>query len=337
VRNDLARTIDVIRHELVPSWNEAHGERLLTRIGGVRARRRLTRVAGSCALRLGFVLAVVVGSEAAGSRLAAAQVHGAAPPPSAAAAVGEAQRLALADGSIAVLGSASARLDVLRDEPAHIELALRVGSARFEVVPNEARSFVVTADPIRVVVVGTIFEVERDDAHIRIAVREGAVRVETPSELHHVGAGGSFWLDLPAATTAQPAEPTTPEVALDPDALLEAADAARLNQQPKAAVAYLRRLLREHTTSSVAPLAGFTLGRVLLESLGQPSEAAAAFALARRQAPQGSLAQDALAREVEALSKAGRSREAYERAQSYVQQYPTGRRLRAVRLFGGLE
>jgi transmembrane sensor len=280
---------------------------------------------------------VVVGSEAAGSRLVAAQVHGAAPAPTAAAAI-EGQRLALADGSIAVLGSASARLDVLHDEPAHIELALRVGSARFEVVPNDARSFVVTADPIRVVVVGTSFDVERDDAHIRIAVREGTVRVETPSELHHVGAGGSFWLDLgPAATSPQPAEPTIPEVALDPDALLEAADAARLNQQPKAAVVYLRRLLREHTTSSVAPLAGFTLGRVLLESLGQPSEAAAAFALARRKAPQGSLAQDALAREVEALSKAGRSREAYERAQSYVQQYPTGRRLRAVRLFGGLE
>lgn len=119
-------------------------------------------------------------------------------------------------------------------------------------------------------------------------------------------------------------------------ALMEAADAARSSGQPKLAVEYLRRVLRDHRTSSVAPLAGFTLGRVLLESLGQPSEAAEAFAAVRDIAPRGSLAEDALAREVEALSKAGHSREAYERAQLYAQSYPAGRRLRPVRLFGGL-
>jgi hypothetical protein len=84
------------------------------------------------------------------------------------------------------------------------------------------------------------------------------------------------------------------------------------------------------------PAALLSLGRVLLENLGQPSEAAEAFALARGCAPHGPLAEDALAREVEALSKAGHSREAYERAQLYVQSYPSGRRLHAVRLFGGL-
>lgn len=122
-----------------------------------------------------------------------------------------------------------------------------------------------------------------------------------------------------------------------PAALMDAADAARLSGHAEASVSYLRRVLGDHARSPVAPLAGFTLGRVLLERLGQPSEAAEAFALARSSAPNGSLAQDALAREVEAWSKAGKSHEAYQRAQLYVQTYPNGRRLRAVRLYGGLE
>lgn len=122
----------------------------------------------------------------------------------------------------------------------------------------------------------------------------------------------------------------------EPAALMEAADALRFANQPLAAVDCLRRILRDHVTSPVAPLAGFTLGRVLLERLGQPSEAAEAFALARSLKPDGSLAQDALASEVEAWSKAGRALDAFQRARLYVQLYPKGRRVRAVRTLGGL-
>ena len=122
----------------------------------------------------------------------------------------------------------------------------------------------------------------------------------------------------------------------DSGALLDAADAARLSGHPLVAVTYLRKVLDRHGESPVAPLAAFTLGRVLLERLGQPSEAADAFATARQLAPNGSLAQDALAREVEALSKAGRPDDAYRAARQYVDTYPKGRRLRAVQLYGGL-
>jgi hypothetical protein len=48
------------------------------------------------------------------------------------------------------------------------------------------------------------------------------------------------------------------------------------------------------------------------------------------------MAQDALAREVEALSKGGNAEKAYLRAREYMQAYPNGRRLRAVQLYGGL-
>jgi transmembrane sensor len=122
----------------------------------------------------------------------------------------------------------------------------------------------------------------------------------------------------------------------DSAALMDAADAARLSGHPEASLSYLRKVLDGHRQSPVAPLAAFTLGRVLLERMGQPSEAADAFATARNLAPQGSLAQDALAREVEAWSKAGHPQEAFERARHYVEKYPSGRRLRAVQLYGGL-
>ena len=122
----------------------------------------------------------------------------------------------------------------------------------------------------------------------------------------------------------------------DSGALLDAADAARLSGHPQVAVTYLRKVLEQHRASPVAPLAAFTLGRVLLERLGQPSEAADAFVLARQLAPAGSLAQDALAREVEAWSKAGRPDDAYRAGRQYVDTYPKGRRLRAVQLYGGL-
>jgi transmembrane sensor len=313
------------------------------------------------------------------------------------------QRVRLADGSSALVASASGELDVLRNEAGQLELQVQSGVAHFEVVPMPAaqRKFVVHAAGLSVLVVGTVFDVEHSAGRVRVAVSEGKVRVQTPNGMQFVAAGESYWFDgesdwapQPAAAereTLQPAaadgfgdgqgrntgarehtikgkrlaakedHPAAPklswrslcqsgdydaayrlleggtEVEDDASALMDAADASRLSGHPDVSVSYLRRVLRDHRPSPVAPLAGFTLGRVLLERLGQPSEAAEAFAVAREIAPHGSLAQDALAREVEAWSKAGNSHEAYQRAQQYVQLYPTGRRLRAVRLYGGLE
>jgi transmembrane sensor len=123
----------------------------------------------------------------------------------------------------------------------------------------------------------------------------------------------------------------------DPAALMDAADAARLSGHPRNAVDYLERVVRDHARSPVAPLAAFTLGRVYLDKLGQPDRAAQAFERARRLAPEGSLAQDALAREVEALSKGGNADKAYQRGQEYLERYPNGRRVRAVQLYAGME
>lgn len=117
--------------------------------------------------------------------------------------------------------------------------------------------------------------------------------------------------------------------------LMLAADVARMSKHSDQAVAPLRKLLANHPGDPRAALAAFTLGRVLLDELGRPREAAEAFA--RAHAMGGAMAQDALAREVEAWSRAGDAATARARAEEYVRTYPGGRRERSVRKFGGLD
>jgi transmembrane sensor len=119
--------------------------------------------------------------------------------------------------------------------------------------------------------------------------------------------------------------------------LLLAADVARLSHHPSEAVEPLSRILQRHPTDPRASLAAFTLGRVRLESLGQPREAASAFAQARSLDPHGELSGDALAREVEARAAAGETEAARGLAEQYVREYPAGSRIRSVRRYGGLE
>jgi transmembrane sensor len=119
--------------------------------------------------------------------------------------------------------------------------------------------------------------------------------------------------------------------------LLLAADVARRSRHSSEALGPLRRVVRAHRGDERAPLAAFTLGRVLLEELGEPADAADAFAEVRALAPRGPLVEDALAREVEARSRAGESDRAQALAREYLREFPQGLRARAVRRFGGLE
>ena len=118
--------------------------------------------------------------------------------------------------------------------------------------------------------------------------------------------------------------------------LMLAADAARNSGRPAKAAEFLKRVTTEHASSAQAPLAAFTLGRLYLSQLGSPSLAFEAFGLARKLSPGGALGHDALVRQVEAADRAGAKERARELAEQYVRQYPSGRRLEAVRRHGGL-
>lgn len=122
-----------------------------------------------------------------------------------------------------------------------------------------------------------------------------------------------------------------------PEELMLAADVARWSHHPQAAVPYLQRVMSEHGKDPRSQLAAFTLGRVYLEELGRPREAAHAFARARALGKTGPLAEDALAREVEAWSRAGDKAKAMSAAEDYLRRYPEGSHASSVRRFGGLE
>lgn len=129
--------------------------------------------------------------------------------------------------------------------------------------------------------------------------------------------------------------PSVPEASFDE--LLRAADEARFNHDPGAAVAPLQRITRRYRYDDRAALAAFTLGRILADDLNRPRDAADAFADVRTLAPGGPLAEDALAREVETRMRSNDVDRARSLAQEYVRRYPHGRHLRSVGASGLLE
>lgn len=133
------------------------------------------------------------------------------------------------------------------------------------------------------------------------------------------------------------AAPDAPPVRDIPEELLLVADIKRLSHHAAEAVAPLRQIVRDHASDPRAPLAAFTLGRVLLDELARPAEAAAAFAQADALAPRGPLAEDALARQVEALAKSGDRTRAQSIANEYIARFPQGRKRRSVQRYGGRE
>ncbi|PXA83451.1 iron dicitrate transport regulator FecR [Nostoc sp. 3335mG] len=89
--------------------------------------------------------------------------------------IGEIRRMPLADGSVAVVNSASRLRVAFTRERRDIELA--EGEAWFEVAHNRARPFTVHAGPVRVQAVGTAFDVRRRDRGSDVTVTEGTVKL----------------------------------------------------------------------------------------------------------------------------------------------------------------
>jgi len=112
--------------------------------------------------------------------------------------------------------------------------------------------------------------------------------------------------------------------------LMLAADTARLTGHLAEAVVHLQRAIGLHPSDRRAHLAAFTLGRVQLQQ-GQPANAARAFLRAQQLDTGGVMREAALAREVQALARAGNRDAARRRAQAYLTQFPTGRHAGSVR------
>jgi transmembrane sensor len=266
------------------------------------------------------------------------------------------------DGSRAELSGSVSQLKVERDAKRQVDLRLLAGHARFEVVPNRKRSFEVQAGAVRVRVIGTSFSMARISEQTRVSVDKGLVQVFWSGGKAELAAGesgvfppGSGDADTLARGGQRPNAPewrrlaqsgqfknaysalsqTPNSVREVPEELMLAADVARLSGNPGRAVPYLKTVSERFSRDPRAPVAAFTLGRVLLENTGNAASAAAAFRRARSLSPGGPLALDAWAREVESLRRAGRMEQASDLAQKYIDQFPSGRHAAAMRGIAG--
>jgi transmembrane sensor len=103
---------------------------------------------------------------------------------------GETKVVALKDGSVVTLNTASEILVNYSDDLRSVELIH--GEALFDVAKNKARPFVVAAGDTHVRVVGTSFTVRRiDTAPVQVLVREGIVEVFKPIAGRYRGAAGA--------------------------------------------------------------------------------------------------------------------------------------------------
>jgi transmembrane sensor len=283
--------------------------------------------------------------------------------------------LVLPDGSSVELGSSTVLSQRPSDGDSSVVFDLERGQARFSVTPRVARTspFRVVAGPVTVEVVGTIFTVVRDAVSVRVEVERGTVHALRGSELRVLNRGEVYTFALragaPSEASATPAptpplarahqhgpEKASPEwrtlardgefeaayAALktasprdDPADLLLQADVARWSGHPREAISPLRSVMTRHASDPRAPLAAFTLGRVLLEEIGDPAGAARAFASARDLGHGGPLEESALAREAEAWYRAGELGKARTLAEEYLRRYPNGEKVKLLRRYVG--
>jgi tetratricopeptide (TPR) repeat protein len=114
------------------------------------------------------------------------------------------------------------------------------------------------------------------------------------------------------------------------DQLMLLVDVARVTGHRELAVEALRRVISQHGSDPLAPLAAWTLGN-LLDKAGDHEGAADAFAAYRTLSPQGDFAEDALAREIRMAVERRDESLAKGLAAQYEQAFPNGRRAQEIR------
>jgi transmembrane sensor len=124
--------------------------------------------------------------------------------------------LLLTDGSFAEPLGPDTALAVEADETDHVQIALLDGGARFDVVPNAGRKFVVVVRGVRVEVIGTRFEVALEGSRVHVRVQRGHVRVTWGRGRRDLLTQQSGLFPIDETT---PSYVTLPEVSVDAPAL----------------------------------------------------------------------------------------------------------------------
>lgn len=106
--------------------------------------------------------------------------------------------------------------------------------------------------------------------------------------------------------------------------LMLLSDVARGTGQQQRALAALRRIVSEHASDPVAPLAALNMGN-LLDKMGDGAGATRAFAVYRALSPKGDFAEDALVRQIRSAVSAGQRDLARRLVHQYEVDFPEGR------------
>ena len=173
-------------------------------------------------------------------------------------------------------------------------------------------------DRIQRLTAGQRLRVTAEEPRALAAPQDSPSAVATPNE--------SAVVEAPSRTASPPSATTT----LGFDALLARADAERRAGNLSAAESTLAAALSSAPDHGRAAVAAFTLGKLLLDGSGRPADAARAFARAVALGPPVAIAEDALARLVEAEGRAGHVERARAAARQYAERYPNGPKLYAV-------
>ena len=260
----------------------------------------------------------------------------------------------LADGTIATL-RAGARLRYDRVQSDRVETTVERGEVAFDVHHTESRTFVVNAGKVALVDRGTRFVVDVEGDSVRVSVESGRLDIvrAASSETTIALTGGDSWTNGPAAARPTTAPPrSTPPAALEPppvagseDAtptafpsiapvrtpggpgpreLLQSATDARLAGHPREAAAAFDTLRHRFRDDPRAGLAAFELGRLRLDSLGDPAGAAEALADSIMLAPDATFREDAEARLVEAFDRMHDVVRCASAQKTYLARYPSG-------------
>ncbi|HEY2516296.1 MAG TPA: FecR domain-containing protein [Polyangiaceae bacterium] len=282
----------------------------------------------------------------------------------------EPMHVALPEGSRVEVG-AHTRARLTRAQPDAIRIDVESGSVDVEATHVAGRTFVVGAGRYEVHVTGTHFHVERiPGRRVGVRVDEGVVEVASAGAMkRRLGAGEQWWApdgqdvleptpsegpdaepDAAASpaisgsfASAPPAPP--PPVASSATArdtkrdtandLFQAAQRARAEGRAIDAAQAFDKVRRTYRKDPHAALAAFELGRLRLDVLGDPVGAEDALRDAVVLGPQSPLREDAEARRVEALSRAGDQAGCLAARDEYLEHWPNGTFKRTVELYCG--
>lgn len=303
--SDLHTRLTGAREALDPPWDDARAERARAGLRA-RGRRRTAARAGSALAATGLLVALLA------TRMGGRSLH-----PEEALGEAGVEARALQPGT---------ELRVVERSDRAVTADVARGSVSFRVARRGGRVFRVRAGAATVQVLGTEFVVARsgDGAHVRVS--EGRVRVFWTGHYEDLSAGesGEYPRAIPEArATAVAAE--TAETA-------ETAEATATPPTPSALATSREARVRARAPSAEdAQAEAVLIAQGLLAS--DPVGAAQTFARARSLAPNGQLAQEALAQEALAWRRAGDDGRARAAAERYLRANPTGafvERVRAV-------